>query len=544
MISQYLTLNPEITFAKNVYRRFTNNVTYKKKYTLNSNIFTFDFENENDINIVKNIWINDNNAFEKVHFLLVPKYVAPQQLFNMDFNIIKQNENIVNFNEDVTLEQLLELSNTILINSISIDVLKFLNYNNKNTEYLDMPINISNVLQLINRANFKLVLLFDKKSNEPINLIIKYYKMLDAIEITRYNSVSHEYLIKRFVEIPYVINSSTKEITPNFINISINSLMIKSPKKLNSVKIDNYDLIDTRENPENTYVSNDYYYYVLDQYDELKGFSNDAQPNTNYLLNDKIIINHDYDEDFPITITYFLYDVYQYSTKAISSISYDKLYTKKFKLYLNNIINENLENNSLLEKEEFIQKILDFKFDKIHYNMDFTNYEEADHLFKPVLGGFQGFKNNDDIYEYYVNEWTKKYNPITSQSINTNIIDVDNLNILTQPQSQTPTQYNPLSIMKNKEYKLFKLYLSYYKKLINDAEKNSSINTLLDKDTICEITMENIKEDDYYYKCPKCNGNFEMNAFKDWIEKYSKDDNCPKCRTPISEIPQLYKNSN
>jgi hypothetical protein len=119
--------------------------------------------------------------------------------------------------------------------------------------------------------------------------------MLDAIEITRYNSVSHEYLIKRFVEIPYIINSSTKEITPNFINISINSLMIKSPKKLNSVKIDNYDLIDTRENPENTYVSNDYYYYVLDQYDELKGFSNDAQPNTNYLLNNLYDI-HNYSD--------------------------------------------------------------------------------------------------------------------------------------------------------------------------------------------------------------------------------------------------------
>jgi len=90
---------------------------------------------------------------------------------------------------------------------------------------------------------------------------------------------------------------------------------------------------------------------------------------------------------------------------------------------------------------------------------------------------------------------------------------------------------------------IISLYFSIFKDLIYEAEKKSAIKQILPNETICEITMEHIKEGDYYYICSTCNGNFEMSAFKEWIEKFTKDDTCPKCRTNITNIPKLYQNN-
>lgn len=528
-MQEYIIDNPAITFSKDSYRRYTDHLTYKKKYITSSNIFTFEFGNENDIEIIKNIWISNYNSIDKINFLAVPKYHSPQQVLSCEFNELLPNENIINFNHNnITLQTLLEIPNTILINSISIDTLIFLNNKNK-SYFLEILISKnSNVLQLIDRCNYKLVLFFEKNKVEEVNITVKYSKVLSEDEITKFKKVEHEYLIKRYIEVSYNVKP-LEEINLNFIYTSQYTIMVKSPKKLNSVKIAGYDLIDTRENPENIYISENYHYYVLDQLDEKGGFSNDIQPYSHYSFKntDKIIINHDYNEEIPIVVTYFLYDVQRIIKKDFCYLSYQYEYRIQLRKHIEEFVNKNLETNNLLSEEEFNQKMKEVKFNLIHFNMDITDYN------KKVIK-----------YSDYKLLYKNKYQPVIEQHTEeNNILVVNDITI----NNNISVPFNNINIpvvpFNDVQPKLINLYFSIFKDLIYEAEKKSAVKKILPNETICEITMEELKKDDYYYICSTCNGNFEMSAFKEWIEKFTRDDTCPKCRTHIKSIPKLYKNS-
>ena len=125
------------------------------------------------------------------------------------------------------------------------------------------------------------------------------------MEKDRFVRFPHEWLLKRFIEIPYNVKSDDKIIS-NFKNTSLCTIFLKSPKKLKYVKIDGYNLIDQNEDPESYYnKSENYYFYYLD-HTKLSVY----QPSSHYILNESnpITIDHDYDEEIPITITYVLYD--------------------------------------------------------------------------------------------------------------------------------------------------------------------------------------------------------------------------------------------
>ena len=52
---------------------------------------------------------------------------------------------------------------------------------------------------------------------------------------------------------------------------------------------------------------------------------------------------------------------------------------------------------------------------------------------------------------------------------------------------------------------------------------------IIEGDNICSITIEEIKENDYYMTCRKCHKNYKSDPLKLWLQR---ENSCPTCRIP------------
>ncbi len=627
MIDVYLTGNPSVTFAREAYKRYTEHLSYKKKFIVESNFFTFDYTVPNDIDIIKNIWIKNYDSINKINLLLVPKYnnlhphnleeddifqprlhnrnlVAAEEnieedladpndntlLVNQDYNPDEHNNpNNANNNpdnylipqytiidENTTLKSLLEMPGTILINSICKETLLFMqsfnnntNYNNK--EYLEIPVSKSAYnLQTIDKSRYKLVIHFEKNKPEPIKLIIKMLKPLGAEEKRRINELPAEWLIKRYIDISYNVKSND-QIVPDFINTSLVTLVIKSPVKLNSVKIGTHEFVDSRDNPENPYTSENSYFYFLEVLNETCGFTSAIQPTSNYSFTptDTINITHDYAEEIPINITYFIYDVQRYLSNTLSYVSYQNVVYPKYIKAIYNLIQDSLQTENLLSKEEFINLMNNIKLDKkLHYQMIYNN--QRNNFDDEILNFNNGVikLNRTSNYNHYKNEFYKKYphKLIIEQpedEKNNQIQEEQEEQEEQEAQEEQPVQPNPPAFVpilppgiNNAEFiemrqeqelikkrtKFMNLYFPFLVRIVEKMEKEEAIHQELSEDVLCEITLDPIKKSEYYYCCSSCNGKFESSTLKYCIENNEKN-NCPKCKTAFVQMPQLYLNN-
>lgn len=594
-MNQYIIGQPQITYGKEVYRRFTEHVAYKENFKVESNFITFNFKDSNDLDIINNIWISNYDSVNKINFLLVPKYTTQKNNINQNVDILelyhnkqkppkyidpceieeleypeyeniynqddfnnkinqleqenqvnqnnKNNDNnednidknYINIDENTTIESLLEIPETFLINSVSIDVLLFMQsftINDLKNNYLEIPVSRSAyMLQLIDNSNYKLVLHFDKKDKNPINLTVKMLKLTSEDEKRRFKNNHHEYLIKRYIDISHNLKPNDK-IVPNFINTSINTIVIKSPKKLNSIKIGNNEFVNSRDNPENIYVSDNYYYF-LDMVNEYNGFTKNYQPSSHYSFGpyDTINITHDFDEEVPIVISYFLYDVLRYLyDKKIYYLTYKYIHEQKFNNYVNNLVEKLLETEKLLLEDEFNNLTKDIIFKQNHFNMIFEENINDNDINNMI------FRHDKTEYEKYKDKFNIKYPPKIIQPEEN---DEDNQEPIHE-QIDFVDRYKINNT--NKTQRILNLYFPYIKKFIEQIEKDNAINKLLSDDVVCEITLDSIGIGEYYYSCFNCNGHFESSAYKYWIEEPARTSSCPKCKEKIDEISQLYCN--
>ena len=65
----------------------------------------------------------------------------------------------------------------------------------------------------------------------------------------------------------------------------------------------------------------------------------------------------------------------------------------------------------------------------------------------------------------------------------------------------------------------------------------------IEEDNICPISLEEIKENEYYMTCRRCNKHFKLEPLKRWLED---NNSCPLCRSGWlnNENPRfkVYKN--
>ena len=94
-ISPYLDYNPQITFMKEVYKKYINCVTHKTKHNFEQNQFVIPISE--NLEAIHSIWIKNNSNIERVSLLVVSNEI------NMPINLSHEQ----NLNEEVSLTDIL-----------------------------------------------------------------------------------------------------------------------------------------------------------------------------------------------------------------------------------------------------------------------------------------------------------------------------------------------------------------------------------------------------------------------------------------------------
>ena len=90
-----------------------------------------------------------------------------------------------------------------------------------------------------------------------------------------------------------------------------------------------------------------------------------------------------------------------------------------------------------------------------------------------------------------------------------------------------------------------RLYSEIIYEIAIEAEKRKAQPKYIAEtdDNSCVISMEEIKENDYYYKCPQCTAIYDVNSLKEWIENRPYDKpTCPHCKCVYQQYPQMLIN--
>ena len=81
-------------------------------------------------------------------------------------------------------------------------------------------------------------------------------------------------------------------------------------------------------------------------------------------------------------------------------------------------------------------------------------------------------------------------------------------------------------------------YINLYLSIINTIEMQQAIPIYTHETDVCSISLENINDYDYYYKCTLCKCNTKMFHLKTWLKQ---NQSCPKCRMIYKVFPYLYQ---
>lgn len=474
-------------------------------------------------------------------------------------------------NPSASLEQILNIKNTMLVSSVSVQMLKFIESYINTTEksnYLQIPISdVAFVSKLISKSKYRLILHFEKSQPTQINLVAKYSMVQDRDEIRRFEQLPHEYLSKRYVESSIIVKpNENNEVTidPKFTQIPLCTVVVASPVKLEEIKIKSTDGIDydfecSQTNPENPLKFTDTktnpskpnrWFYTLDQLCEKYGFDcGSYQPSGSYTFDRSNPIRIKFSEksdEIKLDIMYLSYEVIRYMIdNFIGLLSYLDMYKQQIAKSCREQMNELVAQEQILTFEEFAD----------HYyswvkSVDLTAKHFAVHL--TSVGDNDADQNSIITYEKYkeLHEQAhpELYRVEQEEPVNNLDIDIDlGERIFDGPIFPGPAFPIPSMDYDNKKFSRFlKLYSNQIYPILNNAieliEKSEAKEEKLSEDVICEILLEPIKPGSYYYMCETCNGKFDTRTYKTWIEDPDKSGKCPKCQTQINTIPQMYIN--
>jgi hypothetical protein len=594
-INIYLDGNPQITFMKEVYRRYTNCMSHKTKHNFEQNQFVIPVSES--IEAIHSIWIKNNPNIKRVSLLVVPNEInMPVQL---------PNEQIENQNNMTSITDILcRNQKTFLLTDLDTESIVTLEYlrksssfekeidKNKKKSYLKIPFKSISLVPFLFREN-KIVLVLETINNILINeeIIIKWQTSVSREEGRRFAQNFHEYLIRKYQSHTISINAGETSLNPTQLNIPISTVIIRSDKPIDitfnhelgddnrrfnpelgrevegnnlktnklteihsdpefcSVNLEDQNVQNNQNNQNNQNLNQ--YTYVLDtlKYD----FGEDAQPGGHYLFNQNANIVINSAEDTNVTFTYIMYDIVRIMQNHIMSVLNDNLISSYKNRIFNEKINEAIENNinySLIE------------FDELYNNT-------ANDIINRCANGdinisrkvFDSSIINKITHEEYTRRLRQRH-PINNLANNPDNNPVDQFIPALIPNDEPNNIDDPIWIPPNDidepifhpprqdindETRLIndnmKLYASLVMKMINKFEKESAEPKQLDPETVCEIGLEEIGHGEYYYNCPECKGTFERMSFKVWIEsKPTHGKECPKCRKAIKQMPQLYIN--
>lgn len=503
-----------------------------------------DVYDPNDLNNKENMKIEEDDIFEPIN---------PDEIKEFKANNPRTNISKLDLNQNISLTSLLEIKNTLLVSSLSIETIKLINSYKRSSNayisnYIQIPINdVAFVSQFIFKSKYRLYLHFEKLSPTPLTITAKYSTLQDQTEINRFEISPHEYLIKRGIETKVVLKSNLLEqqIVPHYTQIPLCTMIISSPIELESVKItaaDNieYDLICSRTNPENPYSSEKRWFYLLDQFVESCGFDLETyQPIGYYNLisSNPIKIKlkpHDSTTDIELDIMYLSYDIVRYMGKNfISLLSYLDVYKNK----IAQIANAHLDDLNKLDK------LLTFEEFATHYYSWLKQIDLTATHFEYKL-----VENQDVItYSDYKTRYLQLHPEQAPVPVAPNVLNQNEWNDQNNQNNQNVIPNYPIRTNTNLNISRYlvlyeKIYVPILFNVIKMVEKCTSKCKKLDQNTICEITLDEIKSNDYYYNCEFCSGTFSLSAYKTWIEDTTKSGACPKCQKKILIAPQLYIN--
>ncbi len=570
MLSDLIYNDPQITFFKKTFRRSTPIQSFRETHTIKpeSNVFVFKNGqiNNTDFYIISKLWIS-NDVFP-----VTPKPIVNKVSF---FLIPYTNEEDYSEEKYQTTEQIFAIPNVKLVSSTYIDTIEYFNLfdstrNANSSQYTRLPLDdvAFNNLLLAKGKHF-LLLHLEKNTNsivKPIKLTIKYFLGGD-IEKQRTLSQPHEYLVKRQIDKTIGISSGENQLSIDFINCPLISIVIKSPTDITNPIIRLSDGTETQlanqepnpnlsiqfvtaeSNPDMPFDSSKWKIFMLDQAQEYIGFCNNSpQPQGLYEFksNDKIIFNNPNGET-QIQICYIFYDClgyYNTNGNPHSNINYKsyEYQLKKAKHLSKKIRWEQLvqDPNRLIQEEFYNQLTQWTETNPVipeHWAMDLTlNYGEYDISYEAYINAHQEAHPEPEPEPEQAQPEEQEPQP------EQNPVEI----LEHQLPPQLPPVHIPPTIMAANTQQEVIRFVSLYKdmigKIVESFEKAQAIKKPVEQDDICEVLLAPFEPNEYYYCCVHCSGKFSVDFYKVWIEDSTKNGKCPKCLTKINQIPQMYLN--
>jgi hypothetical protein len=216
----YLCENPQITFSKSVYRRYTNFETDKEKYKFKNNCVFID--NIAKINIIKTVSLSNIGNLSKIFCVLVPKEITT---LTSDIIYTNRDIKILNIFSEQTLKMYNKAAYPEFCRMIDICDKRFALLPHGNSSF---------VREFIDSAGFKLgycIMTHDDKAYDGY-LHIKCITALDDMEIKRFHTVGHEYMIQNHIMMTHSVKRGITYIDMHVTNTPVTYFAVICPKKV------------------------------------------------------------------------------------------------------------------------------------------------------------------------------------------------------------------------------------------------------------------------------------------------------------------------
>lgn len=341
----YLNKNPQITFNKEVYKKYTNITTFYKKYEL---------ENENGYEYKYNNFFTDVSE---------NSYIC-----NISMHI-DDNDKILQISDIISIEMLIEKDgNQTIYHKYSGHTLNaiFSATEYENNKYtIELPIVKCLFACKFLENGYNLVLKIKlNQFNVKLVAIVKYIEMLDQEEITKIKNLPIQRMIKHIVDETFEIKKGLNKIKLSVENMQCDSMFLIFPIDIS--KIDAELLIGGKIKQINKYYSNIQYsglenlpnVMIFDVYRNISEFYGN-QPTGNVMLDDNTILTFTSDVTGHLIVGYSLFDLIMYENKQIKFFDMPIKKTKENKKNLSTkvvvIDNTCLTSNNFSKKPKKIE---------------------------------------------------------------------------------------------------------------------------------------------------------------------------------------------
>ena len=514
-IIKYMISEPRFTLFKKNFNRYSDIELYKKYYSLEKNACTI--SGIDKFSLAEKIWVSDVKNIKRLKIFLIPN--------EFDTSILTTDTNIKAHNNAFNILHKYERhSSKLYTYKKEIDVL------------CDIDMRIHRIIRNESDQNYNLILL-DRCMYYKPDFQYKFHIVIDTYENKNHyllidHMISHyrpeilsdmleSYVIRSFV-FNHTLNTNNNSIKSDIYNNTISIIFFLLDK-------DSCDkIIINSEYPSRTHevrkIHDDLefnYQYENNKYDlfifRCCQFNDNIPDNYGYIhfMRDTLFTFQMLKES-EITINYFINDVINYK---------------------NNQVYFNCEPYSSIEGHETNQ-ILD---DNTPFLRDLINEEQE----RQVMTSEEYISINTINNEHYI----ESTNVENTESLDIeSLIDLDQIhqerivdleiNMLEQDNNHGSNLEIPDH---NRDIRLYHAGIYRTLKLIDHLLSQS---VLLDEETQCCVSLDEIEYDSFYYRCTQCDQVISESSFRRWTENINQlHKTCPLCRYEYVERPQLYKNN-